>query len=103
MDVQALSPETIQDTLADPSSITVTPVPSETIDSAFAASTNLTTTVLNAKVLSCSDEFFAEAINLLNPGPVTEYPGVFISTGTWIMFPPHSSGLGVDAMAYNWK
>lgn len=80
MEVQVLSPETIQDTLP-PANSTATVISGDAIDSTFAASTNLTTTVLNSSILSNSDEFFAEAVNLLNPGPVKGYPGVFIATG----------------------
>lgn len=90
MDHQALSPDTIQDTLAAPNAsikssnaLTVTPVPSAEIDTTFSTTTNLTTTVLGANVLSFSDEYFASALNLLTPTPAIRKPGVFVHTGAW--------------------
>ncbi|EEH44617.1 allantoicase [Paracoccidioides brasiliensis Pb18] len=54
------------------------------IDSAFASTTtNLASSSLNAVVLSCSDEYFAAASNLLTPGTPVHRPGVFIHTGAW--------------------
>lgn len=88
MEVEALSPETIQDTFvspaaAVPSSPNVTPILSSLIDSTFSTTTNLSTTVLGAKVLSFSDEYFASASNLLTPTPAIRKPGVFVHTGAW--------------------
>lgn len=87
MEVQTILPEQIQDTLQSPSSgssgITVTPVPSALIDLTFSSTTNLTTTVLGATVLSCSDEYFASAANLLTPTPPVHKPGVYVHTGAW--------------------
>jgi allantoicase len=88
MEVQALSPETIQDTLVSPtapvpSSLNLTPIPSSLIDTTFSTTTNLSTTVLGAKVLSFSDEYFASASNLLTPTPAIRKPGVYVHTGAW--------------------
>ena len=88
MEVQSLSPETIQDTDVLPTASTssspmVTPIPSSLIDSTFSATTNLSTTVLGAHVLSFSDEYFASASNLLTPTPAVRKPGVYVHTGAW--------------------
>ena len=88
MEVQSLSPETIQDILVSPtaaasSSLTVAPVPSSLIDTTFSRATNLSTTVLGAQVLSFSDEYFASASNLLTPTPAVRKPGVYVHTGAW--------------------
>ncbi|EXJ67812.1 allantoicase [Cladophialophora psammophila CBS 110553] len=65
------------------SSITVTHVTADIIDMIFSSSTNLTTTVLGASIVSCSDEYFAAASNLLTPTPPIRRPGVFVHTGAW--------------------
>jgi allantoicase len=88
MEVQALSPETIQDILVSPtvptsSSLAVTPIPSSTIETTFSTTTNLSTTVLGAQVLSFSDEYFASASNLLTPTPPVRKPGFYVHTGAW--------------------
>ena len=88
MEVQSLSPETIQDIGVVPpasasSSLIVTPIPSSLIDSTFSTTTNLSTTVLGAHVLSFSDEYFASASNLLTPTPAVRKPGVYVHTGAW--------------------
>ena len=38
---------------------------------------------LNSYVLACSDEFFAQASNLLNPRPPIHKPGYYVATGAW--------------------
>ena len=38
---------------------------------------------LGSSVVSCSDEFFASASNLLTPTPPIHRPGVFVETGAW--------------------
>lgn len=63
--------------------ITTIPIPAALIDTTFSSSTNLTTSVLGAKVLSCSDEYFASSENLLTPGPPIRKPGYFVHTGAW--------------------
>jgi allantoicase len=88
MEVQSLSPETIQDIGVVPpasasSSLIVTSIPSSLIDSTFSTTTNLSTTVLGAHVLSFSDEYFASASNLLTPTPAVRKPGVYVHTGAW--------------------
>ncbi|KIW93954.1 allantoicase [Cladophialophora bantiana CBS 173.52] len=65
------------------SSITVTHIAADIIDMMFSSSTNLTTTVLGASIVSCSDEYFAAASNLLTPTPPIRRPGVFVHTGAW--------------------
>jgi allantoicase len=88
MEVQSLSPETIQDvgilpTASASSPLIVTSIPSSLIDSTFSTTTNLSTTVLGARVLSFSDEYFASASNLLTPTPAVRKPGVYVHTGAW--------------------
>ncbi|OAG33782.1 allantoicase [Fonsecaea monophora] len=84
---QALSEAIVDRTLTSDttstSRISVTPVPAALIDTTFSSSTNLSTTVLGASILSCSDEYFAAASNLLTPTPVIRKPGVFVHTGAW--------------------
>ncbi|RMD43029.1 hypothetical protein DV735_g2130, partial [Chaetothyriales sp. CBS 134920] len=63
--------------------ISVVPLPANAIDAAVSSSTNLTTSVLGAKVLAVSDEYFAAAENLLTPTPPVRKPGVFVHTGAW--------------------
>jgi len=81
------SQEIIQDMLSAQSSsdlsITVIPVPSSLIDDTFSSSTNLSTSVLGATIVSFSDEYFASASNLLTPTPAIRKPGVYVHTGAW--------------------
>lgn len=63
--------------------VTATPIPAALIDTTFSSTTNLSTTVLGAQILSFSDEYFASAANLLTPGPPVRKPGVFVHTGAW--------------------
>jgi len=58
-------------------------VPLADIDKVFAHTTNLANCNLNSKVLATSDEWFAEASNLLTPTPAISRPGVFVHTGAW--------------------
>jgi allantoicase len=89
MDVQSLSLETIQDTTTSPQtptpSIIITPIsPADlALASTFSTLTQLTTSTLHARILSCSDEYFAAASNLLTPGPPLRKPGYFVHTGAW--------------------
>ena len=87
MDVQALSPETIQDTILPPtsqSSSNIFVVPSALIDTTFKTSTtDLVSAGLGGRILSFSDEFFADASNLINPAPPIQRKGVFVATGAW--------------------
>jgi allantoicase len=90
MEVQSLSPETIQDTFTSPENLslksgTVTKISPADIElaSTFSTLTQLTTTVLNATIVSFSDEYFASASNLLTPGPPIRKPGYFVHTGAW--------------------
>lgn len=90
MDVQSLSLETIQDTVTKSqsqplASERVTKISTADIElvSTFSTLTQLTTTVLNAAIVSFSDEYFAAASNLLTPGPPVRKPGYFVHTGAW--------------------
>lgn len=61
----------------------ITPIPEDSIDSTFSHTTNLASSALNARVLSCSNDYFASVDNLLNPAAPIHRPGVFIHTGAW--------------------
>ncbi|KAL8957430.1 MAG: hypothetical protein Q9183_006063 [Haloplaca sp. 2 TL-2023] len=74
MDLQALSPEVIQDTVSSTPSPDA--VPTDQID-------NLISSSLESSVLAFSDEWFAPASNLTNPKPPIFRPGVFVDTGKW--------------------
>lgn len=65
------------------SNVKVTHIPAVLIDTIFSSSTNLTTTVLGAQILSFSDEYFASASNLLTAGPPIRKAGYFVHTGAW--------------------
>nr|KAK5449146.1 Allantoicase [Exophiala xenobiotica] len=65
------------------SDVTTIPVPATLIDTTFSSSTSLATSVLGAKIVSFSDEWFASAENLLTPGPPIRRPGVFVHSGAW--------------------
>jgi allantoicase len=87
----AIHPQTVSESLLDgmPSTsystadIKVTRVPTAIIDATFSSSTNLSTSVLGAQILSFSDEYFASASNLLTPTPAVRKPGVYVHTGAW--------------------
>jgi len=84
MEVQALSPETIQDTIPlPPQTSQPTSIPTSSIDSHFSKTTNLASTALGSTVLSFSDEWFAAASNLLTPTPAVHKPGVYDHRGAW--------------------
>ncbi|PGG96214.1 allantoicase [Helicocarpus griseus UAMH5409] len=70
---------------ADPSQNNqITPLTPSQIDTAFSSTTtNLSSSSLNATILSCSNDYFAAASNLLTPTPPIHRPGVFIHTGAW--------------------
>src|SRR5262245_28218888 len=59
------------------------PLPWNEIDKFFSQTTNLASSALNARVLACSDEYFAAASNLLTPTSPIHKPGVFVHTGAW--------------------
>jgi allantoicase len=65
------------------SGIKVVPVPAALIDTTFSSSTNLSTSVLGASIVSFSDEYFASASNLLTPTPPVRKPGYYVHTGAW--------------------
>ncbi|EER26623.1 allantoicase, putative [Coccidioides posadasii C735 delta SOWgp] len=61
----------------------IIPISPQHIDKQFSKTTNLASSTLESKVLSCSDEYFAAASNLLTPTPPIHRPGVFVHTGAW--------------------
>ncbi|KAI4121219.1 MAG: hypothetical protein LQ338_006486 [Usnochroma carphineum] len=82
MEVQALSPEIIQDTVSPPTS--TDSVPADLIDSTFKSTCiDLISSSLSSSILAFSDEFFAPASNLTIPSPPIRRPGVFVPTGAW--------------------
>ena len=44
---------------------------------------DLASAALTSRVIAFSDEFFAEASNLINPRPPIHRPGVFVPSGAW--------------------
>lgn len=80
MEIPLLFPSTISATIL-PS--TPTPIPASQIDATFSQTTNLTSSVLNARIHSLSDEYFAAASNLLTPTPAVRKPGVYVHSGAW--------------------
>jgi allantoicase len=76
MEAPLLSAEAIKDN-------SVTPIPTSLIDTIFATTTNLSTTVLGASIVSFSDEWFASAANLLTSTPAVRKPGVYVHSGAW--------------------
>jgi allantoicase len=84
--IQSVS-DSIVDALPSSSSSTsnlkVTPIPLALIDTTFSSSTNVSTSVLGATIVSCSDEYFAAASNLLTPTPAVRKAGVYVHTGAW--------------------
>jgi allantoicase len=59
-------------------------VASEDIDKTFRAGCiDLVSATLGGKVLAFSDEWFAEASNLINPAPPIRQPGKMVYTGAW--------------------
>lgn len=86
MEVQT-APEAILDRLSQPDpanpQTSILPILPALIDTTFSHTTNLTTTVLGATVLSFSDEWFADAANLLTPTPAIRKPGLYVHSGAW--------------------
>ncbi|MCJ1246724.1 Allantoicase [Trapelia coarctata] len=59
-------------------------VPAEDIDTTFSSDCiDLASASLGSRILSFSDEFFADASNLINPQPPIHRPGVYVPTGAW--------------------
>ncbi|KAI9714950.1 MAG: hypothetical protein M1812_006263 [Candelaria pacifica] len=80
MEVQALSPEVIQDTIHQ----SAQSVPAELISSTFEqTSIDLISLRLNSRILSFSDEYFASASNLLTPTAPIRKPNTFTHAGAW--------------------
>lgn len=64
--------------------VEATQVPSEEIDQTFRSSCiDLVSEGLESKVLGFSDQWFAEATNLINPAPPIQQAGKFVYTGAW--------------------
>ncbi|KAF4628604.1 hypothetical protein G7Y89_g9551 [Cudoniella acicularis] len=64
--------------------VAVTRVAAENIDASFRSSTvDLVSATLGGKILSFSDEWFAEASNLINPKPPIRQPGKMVFAGAW--------------------
>lgn len=96
MEVQALSPEMIQDTLPTSDAISA-----DQIDSTFGTTcigrppndfsltsrpidlTDLASSALNSHIIYHTDDFFASSSNLLNPAPPISRPGHYIESGAW--------------------
>ncbi|MCJ1435281.1 Allantoicase [Xylographa pallens] len=80
MDIQTFSPELVlpaEQPLDDA-------VPAELIDRTFSSDCiDLASIALNSRVLAFSDEFFANASNLINPRAPVHRPGVFVPSGAW--------------------
>ncbi|KAK2747639.1 Allantoicase [Onygenales sp. PD_40] len=62
-----------------------TRIPAPSIDTTFTTlqTTNLASSLLNTRILSVSNDYFASATNLLTPTPPIHKPGLFIHTGAW--------------------
>ena len=64
--------------------VPATPVASDQIDKEFrSTSIDLISAALGGKVLAFSDQWFAEAANLLTPTPPVRQPGKMVYTGAW--------------------
>ncbi|ROW04245.1 hypothetical protein VSDG_01095 [Cytospora chrysosperma] len=64
--------------------VKATLVAPDDIDQTFRSSCiDLISAALGGKVLGCSDEWFAEASNLLTPTPPIRQPGKMVYTGAW--------------------
>ncbi|KAH8596836.1 putative Allantoicase [Bisporella sp. PMI_857] len=65
-------------------SVAAVRVPSDEIDRTFRSTTiDLISAALGGKILSFSDEWFAEASNLLTPTPPIRQPGKMVFSGAW--------------------
>lgn len=86
-----IQPQAVSDTIFDrivpkinsKGDIKVSAVSASSIDTTFSSSTNLSTSVLGAEIVSFSDEYFASASNLLTPTPAIRKPGYYVHTGAW--------------------
>ncbi|KAF1931782.1 Allantoicase [Didymella exigua CBS 183.55] len=59
-------------------------IPADQIDSTFKSKyTDLISAPLGSKIVSCSDEFFAAAENLITKTAPISRPGVFVHSGAW--------------------
>ncbi|MCJ1390379.1 Allantoicase [Xylographa bjoerkii] len=80
MDIQTLSPELVLPA-EQPLNDAVSP---ELIDKTFGSDCiDLASISLTSRILAFSDEFFADASNLINPRTPVHRPGVFVPSGAW--------------------
>ncbi|KAI1805704.1 Allantoicase [Daldinia bambusicola] len=64
--------------------VKATPIASDEIDKTFRSSSiDLISGTLGGKVLGFSDQWFADAVNLLTPTPPIRQPGKMVYTGAW--------------------
>ncbi|KAL3428201.1 allantoicase [Phlyctema vagabunda] len=64
--------------------VAATAIPSDQIDGTFRSTcVDLIGTALGGKVLSCSDEWFAEASNLISASAPIRQPGKMVYSGAW--------------------
>lgn len=64
--------------------VKATTIASGDIDKTFrSTSIDLVSATLGGKILAFSDQWFAEASNLLTPTPPVHYPGKMVFTGAW--------------------
>ncbi|KAL9129347.1 MAG: hypothetical protein Q9217_002185 [Psora testacea] len=85
MEIQALPPSAVIPPIpkATPTT-TADSLPASDIDSTFnPTTTDLIAAPLGSRIVSYSDDFFAEVTNLTNPDPPIRKPGVFVETGAW--------------------
>ncbi|KAF2747039.1 Allantoicase [Sporormia fimetaria CBS 119925] len=82
MEVPAVSLDQVKDTAA--SGAGARSVSADQIDSTFKSKyTDLISAPLGSRVLAFSDEWFAEASNLITPTPPIRKPGYFVHSGAW--------------------
>ncbi|PNS15412.1 hypothetical protein CAC42_671 [Sphaceloma murrayae] len=81
MEVHAITPE---DVVLPSHDKTSQSVPVDQISTVFGSdSIDLISKALGSRVVGCSDEWFAEAANLITPTPPVRKPGVFVYAGAW--------------------
>ncbi|KAK5168938.1 Allantoicase [Saxophila tyrrhenica] len=81
MEAPVLPPEAAAEKM---STDAVTQISASEIDKTFkSTSIDLASAPLGSRIVSCSNEFFAAASNLLTPTPPVHKPGVFVETGAW--------------------
>ncbi|KAF2799440.1 Allantoicase [Melanomma pulvis-pyrius CBS 109.77] len=84
MEIRTLSPEDVKEIATANSSSQVRAIPIDEIDTTFKSQfTDLISAPLGSRILSCSDEWFADASNLVTPTPPIRKIGVFTHAGAW--------------------